>query len=154
MSERVLDNAAAHFNVEQANAMLPLVRAITSDVVHLYRELVERRQGLERLLGGRDLESGDPYTDELVQSQEELDKDVEKLETYIGELNELGVVLKDPVKGLVDFPSLIDGQPVYLCWQLSEPELMYWHPIDAGFAGREPLPATVGVGHSVDGSNL
>jgi hypothetical protein len=131
------------FTVEQANAMLPLVRAITTDLVARFAEVADRRQRLRRLVAGRDLESGDPYTTELVQIQEELDKEIRELEGYKEELRQLGVELKSPSEGLVDFPSRLDDRPVYLCWQLGEPEVMYWHPKDVGFAGRQPLPATV-----------
>ena len=47
--------------------------------------------------------------------------------------------LKDPRSGLLDFPSLRDGRTVYLCWKLDEPTIGYWHPIETGFAGRQPL---------------
>ncbi len=133
------------FTVDQANAMLPLVRAITSDLVQLFHAVMDRRQRLKRLVTGRDLETGDPYTDELVQIQEELDKDVQKLEGYMEELRELGVELKSPSEGLIDFPSVLDGQPVLLCWQLGESEVMHWHTLEGGFAKRQPLPATVAV---------
>jgi hypothetical protein len=131
------------FSIEQANAMLPLVRAITADVVPLFHAVMDRQQRLKRLVAGRNLETSDPYTDELVQIQEELDKDVRKLEGYIGELRELGVELKSPAEGLIDFPSVLDGQPVLLCWQLGEPEVMHWHTPEGGFAGRQPLPTAV-----------
>jgi len=58
----------------------------------------------------------------------------------IGELEALGVQLKDFDRGLVDFPSLRDGKVVLLCWQLGEgEEVEWWHDMDAGFAGRTPL---------------
>jgi hypothetical protein len=133
----------ALFTIEQANAMLPLVRAITADLVERFEQVADRRQRLNRLVAGRDLDTGDPYTDELVQIQDELDKDVRELESYMAELRDLGVELKSPSEGLVDFPSRLDGELVYLCWQLGEPEVMYWHPRDGGFAGRQPLPASV-----------
>jgi hypothetical protein len=129
------------FSVEQANAMLPLVRAITSDLVPLFHTVMDRQQRLNRLIAGRDLDSGDPYTDELVQIREELNKDVQKLEGYVEELRQLGVELKDPAEGLVDFPSSMDGEPILLCWQLGEAEVMHWHTLEGGFAERRPLTA-------------
>ena len=115
----------------------------------MYRDVIERRQRLKRLVGGRNLESGDPYTDELVQIQEELDKDVQRLEGYMDELRELKVELKSPAEGLIDFPSRMDGKPIYLCWQLGEPEVLHWHSKNAGFSGRQPLPMAVGAGGSI-----
>ena len=54
-------------------------------------------------------------------------------------LHELGVELKDPAIGLIDFRSLREGRVVYLCWRLGEPTIAYWHDLDTGFAGRQPL---------------
>jgi hypothetical protein len=48
-------------------------------------------------------------------------------------------VLRDIDRGLVDFPSVIDGSEVYLCWELDEDDVAYWHDMDAGYGGREPL---------------
>jgi hypothetical protein len=69
----------------------------------------------------------------------------EKLASYINELTKLGVELKGP-DGLCDFPSIMDGREVCLCWRLGEPEVMHWHELDAGFAGRQPLTALSGPG--------
>ena len=48
-------------------------------------------------------------------------------------------MVRDLERGLVDFPSLIDGREVYLCWLLDEPAVGHWHGVEAGFAGRRPL---------------
>ena len=58
--------------------------------------------------------------------------------SYIEELKRLGVEFKGP-DGLCDFYSIMDGREVFLCWRLGEPEVSYWHDLDAGFAGRQPL---------------
>ena len=63
------------------------------------------------------------------------------IDAYERELEELGIVLKDRRLGLVDFPGEIDGRRVWLCWRLGEPSVQYWHDLDAGYAGRQPLPA-------------
>jgi len=129
------------FTIEQANAMLPLVRAITEDLTNLAREVVERRQRVDLLTAGRDLQSKDPYVGELAAVEEELKRDMTRIQGYVKELEDLGVEPKGAVDGLVDFPSSMDGRSVYLCWKLGEPEVLYWHEIDAGFVGRQPLTA-------------
>lgn len=135
------------FTVDEANARLPLVRAITADLVQLARELSERRQRLAALTEGRDLRRGNPYEDELAQMEVDLVRDTERLRHYVSELRELGVEPKGAVEGLVDFPALRDGRVVYLCWKLGEPEVAFWHELEAGYAGRQPLVAeTVGGG--------
>lgn len=132
------------FTVEEANNMLPLVRAITDDVVRLAREMVDRRQRLDYLKGDRDDSEGDPYGDELADMESQQEKDETKLREYVEELQELGVEPKTLTEGLIDFPAYIDGRLVFLCWKHGEPEIQFWHDLDAGFAGRQPLPVAVG----------
>ena len=129
------------FTIEQANAMLPLVKAITSDLSALAKDVVERRHRLARLTTGRDFKPGDPYSDELAQMETELERDATRLQEYVEELRELGVEPKGAVEGLVDFPSQMDGRVVLLCWRLGENEVLYWHDLESGFAGRQPLTA-------------
>jgi Uncharacterized conserved protein (DUF2203) len=63
------------------------------------------------------------------------------LEVALGfeHLERLDVVVRDLERGLIDFPSLIDGEEVYLCWLLDEPVVRHWHAVEAGFGGRRPL---------------
>ena len=55
------------------------------------------------------------------------------------QLERLDIVVRDLERGLVDFPAVIDGREVYLCWLLDEPHVTHWHGIESGFAGRRPL---------------
>jgi hypothetical protein len=55
------------------------------------------------------------------------------------ELDRLDIVVRDADRGLVDFPALRDGEEIYLCWLVGEPQIGHWHPLEAGFLGREPL---------------
>lgn len=139
------------FTLEQANATLPLVRAIVRDLVQLSEEVAERRERLAHLTSGRSASQQDVYSEELTQIQDELEKDAQRLGDFVAELVELGVEPKDPLLGLVDFPSLMDGRVVYLCWKHGEPEVLFWHELEAGLRGRQPLTA----GSAADGgSNL
>lgn len=138
------------FTVEQANAALPLVRAIASDLAKLSRDVIERRERLSLLLAGRDRGARDLYGEELAQVEEELEKDSARLQEYVEELRELGVEPKNGPEGLIDFPSLLDGRPVYLCWKLGEAEVLHWHDLDAGFRGRQSLAAVTSVSKDGD----
>jgi hypothetical protein len=129
------------FTIEQANAMLPLIRAITTDLATVASDVIERRNRLQFLTAGREFKPGDPYAEELAQTEREVEKDAARLQDYVNELRELGVEPKGAIDGLVDFPSLMDGQLVFLCWKLGEPEVTHWHPLEAGFAGRQSLVA-------------
>ena len=74
------------FTVDEANAVLPLVRSITTDLVNLSREVVDRRERLALLTAGRDSPPADAYGEELAQIQEELEKDSSQLHEYVEEL--------------------------------------------------------------------
>jgi len=140
MSERP-DAGRRLFTVEEANATLPLVQAIVEDVVAISHDIVERRERLAQIKGGRRHTSKDAYSDELAHVEEELEKERLRLYEFAEELRELGVEMKDGLAGLVDFPSRMDDRVVYLCWKLGEPEVLHWHEIDAGFSGRRSLTA-------------
>jgi hypothetical protein len=62
-----------------------------------------------------------------------------ELRRLIDTVEQAGIVLRDIDRGLVDFPALIDGREVYLCWELGEEEVAYWHDLEGGYGGREPL---------------
>lgn len=132
-----------YFTVEEANKMLPLVKAIMSDVVETFREVNERRERLALIKGGSESSAHAPYREELEQIEQELEKDIEQLQEYVDELRALGVEPKNFVMGLVDFPAWVDGHEVYLCWHLDEPDVMYWHELDAGYAGRQTVATLV-----------
>ena len=133
------------FTIEEANAALPLVRAIVADLVHLSQEVTERRQRVSYLLRHRERNEQDPYWQELAAIEASLDEDSLRLRGYVDELRELGIEPKSATDGIVDFPARLDGRDVYLCWKLGESEVLHWHEIDGGFQGRRPLTADAGT---------
>ena len=128
------------FTPAEANAALPLVRAITTDLVQLSQDVIQRRQRLAVLLAARADGPVDLYTEELQQMQDELERDAAQLEAYVEELRDLGVEPKSGPAGLIDFPCMYNGRLVFLCWQIGEPAVHFWHELDAGYAGRQELP--------------
>lgn len=129
------------FTIEQANSMLPLVRAIASDMSTLARELIERRERLAVITAGRTRKSGDVYAEELAQVEAELASDALRLRGYVTELEELGVFPRAAAEGIVDFPASLDGRRVFLSWKVGEPELLYFHEEEAGYNERVSLTA-------------
>jgi hypothetical protein len=144
----VVEKRRKYFTVEEANKALPLVRMILGDIVRQNRVVEDLQQRLSMVVRERRRPSNDVYSEELAQSQAELEAEEAKLRGYIEELRRLGVEFKG-ADGLCDFYSIMDGREVFLCWRLGEPEIQYWHDLEAGFAGRKPLPsrtsATVGT---------
>jgi hypothetical protein len=131
-----------YFTAAQANAMLPLVRSIVKDLVTLIEDLRERHERRSRI-GSDGGVAGDAYNEELRQFDADFERDQERLQGYADELQKLGIELKDPCVGLIDFPCRLGDRDVYLCWRLGEDEVGHWHELDAGFAGRQKLTADV-----------
>ena len=130
------------FTVDDANRTLPLVSRIVQDIVTQYARWQERVREYEILKITERLDSPDPRAATLEREVHGLATEIDR---YIQELQELGVEFKGAELGLVDFPGMLAGRRVYLCWRLGEPSVQHWHEIDAGFAGRQPLtPQMVG----------
>ncbi len=136
------------FTVSEANATLPLVRVIVGDLAALSREVIERRRRLSFLMAGRDPNDGDLYHQELVQIEDELEKDKRQLREYVEELRAIGVELINGPEGLVTFPSTLEDRKVCLSWKLGEREVLYWHPPGAAVADRRPLTADLLAGRT------
>ena len=128
-----------YFTPASANATLPLVRVILRDVTELARELRERNERLSRSVSGKRGGLSEAHQEELLQAQAELERGQQRMRDYERELQSLGIELKDYFTGLIDFPARMDGREVYLCWRLGEPEVAYWHELEAGFGGRQKL---------------
>ena len=128
------------FTVDQANRTLPLVRKIVEDVVREHRRWQEATVELDLMSAGTHAELPDPR---VVALERRIEKIARELDSFQAELASLGIQLKDRRIGLIDFPSEFDGRPMLLCWQLGEPSVQFWHDLDSGFAGRQPLSPTL-----------
>jgi hypothetical protein len=122
---------ARHYTLDQAHAALPWVRERIERVRDAQARLTEKeaREALSDAAPGNG--GGEPGQ---VVSEGFLD-----LRTALSELEQMDIVLRDAERGLVDFPALRDGREIYLCWVEEEDEIGYWHELEAGYAGRQPL---------------
>lgn len=121
------------FTLEEANELLPGVSSNLKRIQNFYATLGVYRASARSAAAasefGGGMEGGSRYVKALYE--------IGKVTT---ELHELGVQLKDYSLGLIDFPSMKDGRIVLLCWQLGEDEkIEWWHELESGFAGRQPL---------------
>ncbi|SRR5581483_3386947 len=129
---------ARYFTREEAEALLPQISVVLRDIQReraALGESVEERGMLELRARG----NGHDLHERIAKLQRELIQRRQALRALATELNRFGCELKDPETGLIDFLSLRDGHEVYLCWRLGEERINYWHEIQAGFAGRQPL---------------
>jgi hypothetical protein len=124
-------NHERHYSLEQANAALPWVTERIERLREAQALLTEKeaRDALSEAAPGNG--GGEPGQ---VVSEGFLE-----LRSALLELQEMEIVLRDLERGLVDFPSLREGREVYLCWVEGEEEIGWWHELEAGYAGRQPL---------------
>ena len=135
-----MDDTPRLFTVDEANRALPLVRPIVRDLLAAYAAWVEA-------VGRFELASA---TDPVVAGSESAGAEAARLEAaahaariddYVEELRLLGGFFKGFDGGQVDFLSLRDDRPVYLCWRQGEDAVSHWHELDGGFIGRRPIDA-------------
>ncbi len=120
-----------HFTKEEANALLPQLTALLSQLREAKDELTDT-DAHEALSEAGPTNGGGDQGRQVGIAFLEVRRLLETLE-------EAGLVLRDIDRGLIDFPALIDGREVYLCWELGEDEVGYWHDLEGGYGGREPL---------------
>ncbi len=129
---------AHYFTREEAEALLPQITVVLL-------KIQDRRQAMQQTeeelgaLHALAMGNGHHLHERITKLQRNLAEHIQALQELINELNEFGCELKDPNIGLIDFLSLRNGREIYLCWHLGEERIDYWHYLDAGFAGRQPL---------------
>jgi len=122
---------------EEASRALPDVERIIRRLRRVRDEALGLRTRLEGLWAA--LEREEASLETIAAEQRRLDALQEEFAALVDELERHGAILRDLDLGLVDFPSLRDGREVYLCWKVDEPTVEYWHELDAGYRGRQPL---------------
>ncbi len=123
--------ASRHYTVEQANAALEWVSQRID-------RLRAAREGLNDEEARAALGEAAPANGGGVPGRVVSEAFLE-MRSALVELQEMEVVLRDLDRGLVDFPSIRDGEEVFLCWEEGENEIGYWHELDAGYGGRRPI---------------
>jgi hypothetical protein len=129
------------FEPSEANRAIPLVARIVEDIVREYRELSALAEEY-RTLRSADDRTGDGQT-RLNDLKGGMAARTEVIDEFVRELQEIGCEMKDLGLGVVDFPSVLDGRTVSLCWRLGEERVEHWHELTEGFEDRRPLPVPV-----------
>jgi hypothetical protein len=120
------------FTVEEANALLPKLQELLDNLAFHRDAMREKAPHLEPILRAAAADGGGRIGSEY-------GVEAYKLYLAIERIQELGVLLKDLDMGLLDFPHEREGRVVFLCWHPPEERIEYWHEIEAGYAGRQPL---------------
>jgi hypothetical protein len=120
-----------HYTREEANAALATLRPLLQRLRDA-RDLLTDAEAHEALSDAAPGNGGGEAGTQVGESFLEVRR-------ILATLGEAGIVLRDIDRGLIDFPSIVDGREAYLCWELGEDSVDYWHFPEAGFGGREPL---------------
>jgi hypothetical protein len=129
------------FRLDEANAIVPRLGLLME---RLQRSALRLHDEMTRLAQETGVATADLTPEDLLRQRPAARRLVEEIDALVHQIEESGVHLKDIQLGLVDFPTEREGEVVYLCWQFGEPEVAYWHRVDDGFAGRQPLPGSSG----------
>jgi hypothetical protein len=120
-----------HFTVEQANASLASVKPLLQKLRDA-RDMLTDEEAHAALVDAAPTNGGGEAGTQVGEAFLEVRR-------LLVLLQEAGIVVRDIDRGLIDFPAIIDDREIYLCWELGEDEVGWWHELDAGYRGREPL---------------
>jgi hypothetical protein len=127
------------FTLEEANATVERLRPVVVRMVEHGRRLAaaqRRQRALVTQIAGN---GGDLQPSDLRELAETIQAEADAIAACAQQIDGAGAQIKSLEEGLLDFPSRRDGELVLLCWKLGEDEIAYWHGVDEGFAGRNPL---------------
>jgi hypothetical protein len=121
-----------YFTLQEANQALTVIRPLMDEIQDIRQGILARQPDVwpvvERAAGN----GGSPAASKMV-------REFERLDALVHQVQDTGVLFKDINLGLLDFSALKDGREVYLCWKYGEQDIAFWHEIEAGYAGRQPI---------------
>ena len=120
------------FTVGEANSMVPDLELILREVQQMRQFDMQIRGEIQKARQKTTLNGGSPQGPSYLKALDYIMKRVERIQ-------QMGVLVKDLEKGLCDFPFMLDGRVVYLCWKLGEAEVEWWHETHTGYSARKPL---------------
>ena len=121
-----------YFTIEQATGLLPVLTSLLERIKEAQCGLGQITQEAQKIHSAAGGNGGGEHSTELLERSAIVAK-------YLQQINELGVQIKDLDIGLFDFPHIRDGREVFLCWKKGEKKIAFWHELDEGFQGRQPL---------------
>ena len=134
-----MDSSASYsklFTVNEANELLPTIRPLVEQILDNIRRL---KIASESVIRRDQLDPEAPNLMERLREDDEITRLVDQVKNWVETINGHGCMCKGVEQGLVDFPCVLGSEVVYLCWQLGEPSVNFWHRIEDGFAGRKTL---------------
>jgi len=121
-----------YYTPKEANHQLEVVRPMVAELISISERVRAHQPEIWSVVEKSAGNGGNPELSRLL-------PDFDRLDVLLHRLQEMGIEVKDLTLGLVDFPAVKDGRIVHLCWKYNEGSVQFWHEIEAGFAGRQPI---------------
>ena len=121
-----------YYTPKEANIQLEVVRPMVAELISISERVQAHQPEIWSMVEKSAGNGGNPTLSKML-------PDFDRLDALLHQLQDMGIEVKDLSTGLIDFPALKDGRVVYLCWKYNEGSIQFWHEIEAGFAGREPI---------------
>lgn len=121
-----------HFTLEEANKLVPEFSQYFEEIFQLHENLRPERKQKELVTQTLSKNGGWSKSAEYLENSFKVSKILDKI-------LKSGAVVKDLQRGLIDFPHLSEGKEVFLCWEVGEKEIKFWHDLESGYPGRQPL---------------
>ena len=121
-----------YYTPKEANYQLEVVRPMVAELISISERVRAHQPEIWSVVEKSAGNGGNPELSRLL-------PDFDRLDVLLHRLQEMGIEVKDLTLGLVDFPAVKDGRIVHLCWKYNEGSVQFWHEIEAGFAGRQPI---------------
>ena len=121
-----------YYTPVEANNLLEIVRPMVGELMRIGERIREHQPEIWAVVEKSAGNGGNPALSKML-------PDFDKLDAILHRLQDMGIEVKDLTSGLIDFPALRSGRVVYLCWKYNEGLVQFWHEVEAGFAGRQPI---------------
>ena len=120
-----------HYSRDEARALLPQIREWLGQLEVLRASLKKQNQRVASLLAAGGDRGGQTVNDWV--------RTMADIQHVLEEFHRREIFIKDPERGLIDFPAIVAGKEVFLCWESGEADVEFWHDLETGYGGREPL---------------
>jgi hypothetical protein len=127
------------YAIDEANGILPDVERILTALRDQRRELIELRDRVVAASPADDEEPSPGAAEQVRLLRLGMQGLIDQMQAGVARLVEMDITLRDISTGLIDFPALVSGRPIWLCWRLGEADVAHWHPHDEGYDTRRPL---------------
>jgi hypothetical protein len=127
---------ARYFGIDEANERLADVRPLLEQLRADRDRVAELQQQLDL---GRETNGSAEHAEQLAEIEQQEREIVRRMQTAVIRIDGWGITLRDIGSGLIDFPALASGRPIWLCWRLGEDDIAWWHETNEGFDSRRPL---------------